>query len=83
MPAQERIRAGSAGGLDSISPTGCTGDVRQYDVSDPANPRLTGYLWLGAVLGRPATRGASSAARELQHVRAEVACDHYETVRSS
>jgi methanethiol oxidase len=29
------------------------GDVRQYDVSDPANPRLTGQLQLGGVLGRP------------------------------
>src|SRR6266540_142032 len=27
------------------------GDLRQYDVSDPANPRLTGQLWLGGVLG--------------------------------
>jgi selenium-binding protein 1 len=27
------------------------GDVRQYDVSDPANPRLTGKLWLGGLLG--------------------------------
>ena len=23
------------------------GDLRQYDISDPANPRLTGRLWLG------------------------------------
>jgi methanethiol oxidase len=29
------------------------GDLRQYDVSDPANPRLTGRLQLGGVLGRP------------------------------
>jgi methanethiol oxidase len=29
------------------------GDLRQYDVSDPANPRLTGRLWLGGLLGRP------------------------------
>jgi methanethiol oxidase len=36
------------------------GDLRQYDVSDPANPRLTGQLWLGGVLGRP-----SDAARPL------------------
>jgi methanethiol oxidase len=28
------------------------GDLRQYDVSDPAHPRLTGQLWLGGVLGR-------------------------------
>jgi selenium-binding protein 1 len=30
------------------------GDVRQYDVSDPAKPRLAGQLWLGGVLGKPA-----------------------------
>ena len=29
------------------------GDLRQYDISDPANPRLTGQLQLGGVLGRP------------------------------
>lgn len=28
------------------------GDVRQYDVSDPSRPRLTGQVWLGGVLGR-------------------------------
>jgi methanethiol oxidase len=33
------------------------GDVRQYDVSDPANPRLTGQVWLGGVLGRPSDTG--------------------------
>ena len=33
------------------------GDLRQYDVSDPANPRLTGRLWLGGVLGRPTDAG--------------------------
>ena len=27
------------------------GDIRQYDVSDPASPRLTGQLWLGGVTG--------------------------------
>ena len=26
------------------------GDLRQYDVSDPANPRLTGRLLLGGLL---------------------------------
>jgi selenium-binding protein 1 len=30
------------------------GDIRQYDVSDPGNPRLTGQLWLGGVLGKAA-----------------------------
>jgi methanethiol oxidase len=29
------------------------GDLRQYDISDPAHPRLTGTLQLGGVLGRP------------------------------
>ena len=28
------------------------GDLRQYDVSDPANPKLTGRLWLGGLLGK-------------------------------
>ena len=28
------------------------GDIRQYDVSDPANPKLTGQVWLGGVLGK-------------------------------
>jgi selenium-binding protein 1 len=28
------------------------GDLRQYDVSDPAKPKLTGQVWLGGVLGR-------------------------------
>jgi methanethiol oxidase len=36
------------------------GDLRQYDISDPAHPRLTGRLWLGGVLGNP-----SDAGREL------------------
>ena len=36
------------------------GDLRQYDVSDPANPTLTGQLWLGGLLGKP-----SDAARDL------------------
>ncbi|RIK83877.1 MAG: selenium-binding protein [Planctomycetota bacterium] len=27
------------------------GDIRQYDVSDPAKPKLTGQVWLGGVLG--------------------------------
>jgi selenium-binding protein 1 len=33
------------------------GDLRQYDVSDPRNPRLTGQLWLGGVLGKPGDGG--------------------------
>jgi len=27
------------------------GDIRQYDISDPANPKLTGQVWVGGVLG--------------------------------
>jgi selenium-binding protein 1 len=33
------------------------GDLRQYDVSDPANPKLTGQLWLGGILGKPNDAG--------------------------
>ena len=36
------------------------GDLRQYDISDPANPKLTGQVWLGGLLGKP-----SHAGREL------------------
>ena len=36
------------------------GDLRQYEVSDPRKPKLTGQLWLGGVLGRP-----NDAGREL------------------
>ena len=28
------------------------GDLRQYDVSDPANPKLTGQVWLGGLIGK-------------------------------
>lgn len=28
------------------------GDVRQYDISDPAHPRITGQVWCGGVLGK-------------------------------
>ncbi len=28
------------------------GDLRHYDVSDPANPRLTGQVWCGGLLGK-------------------------------
>ena len=31
------------------------GDLRQYDVSDPAKPKLTGQLWLGGVIGKEAS----------------------------
>jgi selenium-binding protein 1 len=33
------------------------GDLRQYDVSDPRNPKLTGQLWLGGLLGKPSDAG--------------------------
>ena len=33
------------------------GDLRQYDISDPAHPRLTGRLWLGGLLGHPDDAG--------------------------
>ncbi|UJR32416.1 hypothetical protein I4U23_019878 [Adineta vaga] len=41
------------------------GDVRQYDVTDPLNPKLTGQVWIGGLLkhehhfedGRPLTGG--------------------------
>jgi len=44
------------------------GDIRQYDVSDPAEPRLTGQLWLGGVLGKPddAGRGLNGGPNMLQ-----------------
>jgi selenium-binding protein 1 len=28
------------------------GDVRQYDIGDPAKPRLTGQAWIGGLLGK-------------------------------
>jgi selenium-binding protein 1 len=28
------------------------GDIRQYDVSDPSKPKLSGQVWCGGVLGR-------------------------------
>jgi methanethiol oxidase len=29
------------------------GDLRQYDISEPAKPKLVGQVWLGGVLGKP------------------------------
>jgi len=28
------------------------GDVRQYDISDPSKPKLTGQVWVGGVIGK-------------------------------
>lgn len=28
------------------------GDLRQYDISDPSNPKLIGQVWLGGLLGK-------------------------------
>ena len=28
------------------------GDIRQYDISDPAHPKLTGQVWCGGLLGK-------------------------------
>lgn len=28
------------------------GDLRQYDISDPSNPQLTGQVWVGGLLGK-------------------------------
>jgi selenium-binding protein 1 len=36
------------------------GDLRQYDISDPAHPKLTGQVWLGGVTGH-----ANAGARAL------------------
>jgi selenium-binding protein 1 len=33
------------------------GDLRQYDISDPANPKLAAQLQLGGVLGKPSDAG--------------------------
>ena len=44
------------------------GDIRQYDVSDPADPKLTGQVWLGGVIGKPtdARRDLSGGPNMLQ-----------------
>lgn len=31
------------------------GDIRQYDISDPSQPRLTGQVWIGGLLGKGST----------------------------
>ncbi len=34
------------------------GDIRQYDISNPAEPKLTGQVWIGGVLDKaPPFRG--------------------------
>ena len=38
------------------------GDLRQYDISDPSHPRLTGQVWLGGLLGK----GQEVAGRRLE-----------------
>ena len=45
------------------------GDLRQYDVSDPAHPKLTGELQLGGVLGKPVD-GRARAGRRAEHAPA-------------
>jgi selenium-binding protein 1 len=30
------------------------GDLRQYDITDPENPKMTGQVWLGGVIGKEA-----------------------------
>src|SRR5215204_3079334 len=45
------------------------GDLRQYDISDPANPRLTGRVWCGGLLGKgeqPNGRGLDGGPQMLQ-----------------
>jgi selenium-binding protein 1 len=37
------------------------GDVRQYDISDPAKPKLTGQVWVGGVLGKAPKLGGRAA----------------------
>jgi selenium-binding protein 1 len=34
------------------------GDIRQYDIRDPSNPKLTGQVWVGGLFGKaPQVRG--------------------------
>ena len=38
------------------------GDMRQYDISDPHNPKLTGQVWMGGLLGKaPIVNGVKIA----------------------
>ena len=38
------------------------GDIRQYDISDPAKPRLAGQVWCGGVIGKEAKLGSRTLA---------------------
>jgi len=45
------------------------GDIRQYDITDPSKPRLTGQVWLGGVIGKKsalAGRNATGGPQMLQ-----------------
>jgi selenium-binding protein 1 len=45
------------------------GDIRQYDVSNPSQPKLTGQVWLGGVIGHepePIRRGKTGGPQMLQ-----------------
>jgi len=38
------------------------GDIRQYDISNPSKPKLTGQLWLGGVIGNaPKIQGRATS----------------------
>ncbi|MCE9607874.1 MAG: selenium-binding family protein [Planctomycetia bacterium] len=38
------------------------GDIRQYDIRDPAKPKLTGQVWIGGVIGNaPTIRGRKTS----------------------
>lgn len=46
-----------------------TSGIRQYDVSNPAEPKLTGQVWLGGVIGKPsdlASRNTTGGPQMLQ-----------------
>lgn len=36
------------------------GDIRQYDITDPSHPRLTGQVWVGGVLGHASDLAGAS-----------------------
>ena len=38
------------------------GDVRQYDISNPSKPKLTGQVWVGGLLGKAPRRSATRLA---------------------